>query len=442
MQITRTQGIRYVLTALPLFGAITIPQTVLADTLKSWQIEQNRIEFTTDQVVQPQVQLVPNPARVVIDLPGIRWNQPKINQPKTGMVRSLRVARFEKDTTRIVLDLVPGKTIDPKQVVVRPKSGRQWSIQLPPLQNEVISSRNATTDIAIAVPPAPAPKLSNRIPVGQSFTWLQQRLASLVQQKQYSDLDPGAFILDLDTGNYASINGNKVFPTASVIKLPILVAFLQDVEAGKIRLNETLTMTRDVIVGGSGYMQDAPVGSRYSVLQTITNMMVTSDNTATNMAIKRMGGIDVVNRRFQQWGLSKTRIRNWLPDLRGTNTTTPQEMIKVMGMLEQGELLSSQKQTALRIMQQIRNRSLLPQGLGSGARIAHKTGDIGFLLGDSGIVYMPNGKRYLISVLVGSRVYDDYDAMYYIRDVSRIVYSYLSNVNDNIGLVSSADNQP
>ncbi len=440
MPITRTQGIRYVLTALPLFGAITIPQTVLADTLQSWQVTQNRIELTTDQVVQPQVQLVPNPARVVIDLPGIRWKQPKINQSKTGMVRSLRIARFEQDTTRIVLDLEPGKTIDPKKVVIQPKSGRQWTIQLPALQNEMTSP--VTSDVAIAVPPAPAPKLSNRIPVGQSFTWLQQRLASLVQQKQYSDLDPGAFILDLDTGNYASINGNKVFPTASVIKLPILVAFLQDVEAGKIRLNEQLTMTRDVIVGGSGYMQDAPIGSRYSVLRTLENMMITSDNTATNMIIKRMGGIDYVNRRFAQWGLQKTRIRNWLPDLRGTNTTTPQEMIKVMGMLEQGELLSSQKQTALRIMQQIKNRSLLPQGLGSGARIAHKTGDIGFLLGDSGIVYMPNGKRYLIAVLVGSRVYDDYDAMYYIRDVSRIVYSYLSSVNNNIGLVSSADNQP
>ncbi len=440
MQMTRTQGIRYVLTALPLFGAITIPQTVLADTLQSWQVTQNRIELTTDQVVQPQVQLVPNPARVVIDLPGIRWKQPKINQSKTGMVRSLRIARFEQDTTRIVLDLEPGKTIDPKKVVIQPKSGRQWTIQLPALQNEMTSP--VTSDVAIAVPPAPAPKLSNRIPVGQSFTWLQQRLASLVQQKQYSDLDPGAFILDLDTGNYASINGNKVFPTASVIKLPILVAFLQDVEAGKIRLNEQLTMTRDVIVGGSGYMQDAPIGSRYSVLRTLENMMITSDNTATNMIIKRMGGIDYVNRRFAQWGLQKTRIRNWLPDLRGTNTTTPQEMIKVMGMLEQGELLSSQKQTALRIMQQIKNRSLLPQGLGSGARIAHKTGDIGFLLGDAGIVYMPNGKRYLISVLVGSRVYDDYDAMYYIRDVSRIVYSYLSSVNNNIGLVSSADNQP
>jgi beta-lactamase class A len=163
-------------------------------------------------------------------------------------------------------------------------------------------------------------------------------------------------------------------------------------------------------------------------------MITASDNTATNMVIKRIGGIDLLNRRFQSWGLNKTRIRNWLPDLSGTNTTTPQELIKVMGMLEQGELLSTQKANAINIMQHVKNQKLLPQGLGTGARIAHKTGDIGFLLGDSGIVYMPNGKRYLIAVLVTSSVYDDYDAVYYIRETSRIVYNYLNNgSNSNVG---------
>jgi beta-lactamase class A len=206
--------------------------------------------------------------------------------------------------------------------------------------------------------------------------------------------------------------------------MPVLMAFLQDVEAGKIKLNETLVMGRDVIVGGSGYMQDLPAGSKFSALDTITNMMITSDNTATNMAIKRMGGIQVLNQRFKDWGLEKTRIRNWLPDLRGTNTTTPQELVKVMGMLEQGELLSAQKDTAINIMQRVKNRKLLPKGLGAGASIAHKTGDIGFLLGDSGIVYMPNGKRYLIAVLVESN-YDDPVAVTYIQDVSRIVYRHL-----------------
>jgi beta-lactamase class A len=438
MQIRYPQAMRLALTALPLITALTaIPQTAQAETLQNWRVDnqQNRLEFTTDDPVQPEVQFVPNPSRLVVTLPGIRWTQPKINQPYNGLVKSLRIARFEPTTTRIVVDLAPNTTIEPSQVVVRPNNARNnWTIQLPPGTN-TNGQPTPTGDVAIAVPPAPAPQLSQRIPNGRSLTWLQQRLAEL-QPTKYKNLDPGTFILDLDTGDFASVNGSKVFPTASIIKLPVLIAFLQDVEADKIRLSETLTMTSDVVVGGSGYMQDAPIGSKYSATEVITNMITTSDNTATNMIIKRMGGIDVVNRRFQAWGLNKTRIRNWLPDLSGTNTTTPEELIKVMGMLEQGELLSTQKATAINIMQRVKNNKLLPQGLGTGARIAHKTGDIGFLLGDSGIVYMPNGKRYLIAVLVTSRIYDDYDAVYYIRDVSRIVYTYLNNnSNSNIGVL-------
>jgi beta-lactamase class A len=436
MHIRYPQVMRYILAALPIVTALTaMPQTVFAETLQNWRVDnqQNRLEFTTDEPVQPEVQFVPNPSRLVVTLPGIRWAQPKINQPYNGLVRSLRIARFEPTTTRMVVDLAPDTTIDPTKVVVRPSANRSsWTIQLPP-GTSTNGQPTPTGDVAIAVPPMPAPQLSTRIPNGRSLTWLQQRLAEL-QPTKYKNLDPGTFILDLDTGDFASVNGSKVFPTASIIKLPILIAFLQDVEAGKIRLSETLTMTDDVIVGGSGFMQDAPVGSKYSATEVINNMITASDNTATNMVIKRIGGIDLLNRRFQSWGLNKTRIRNWLPDLSGTNTTTPQELIKVMGMLEQGELLSTQKANAINIMQHVKNQKLLPQGLGTGARIAHKTGDIGFLLGDSGIVYMPNGKRYLIAVLVTSSVYDDYDAVYYIRETSRIVYNYLNNgSNSNVG---------
>jgi beta-lactamase class A len=412
--------------ALPVLALLALPKVALADNLDSWRLSamQSQLELTTDESVQPVVQFVPSPDRIVIDLPGIRWTRPKINQTYAGAVRSVRIARFEATTTRIVLDLAPGSTVDPQQVKVVAKSDRQWSIQLPALQ----SARGGIVGgmpVAIAVPTAPQlprPSLGAGLPSnGRALTWLQQRLASLQQGR---NLKPGAFVLDLDTGDYANVNGDKVFPTASIIKLPILIAFLQDVETGKISLKETLTMGGDVVVGGSGYMQDLPVGSKFSALEVINNMIITSDNTATNMVIKRMGGVAVLNQRFRDWGLDKTRIRNWLPDLSGTNTTTAQELVKVMGMLEQGSLLNAQKPLAIDIMTRVKNRKLLVQGLGRGATIAHKTGDIGFLLGDSGIVYMPSGKRYLISVLVESE-YDDADAMTYIQQLSGVVYRYL-----------------
>jgi beta-lactamase class A len=340
----------------------------------------------------------------------------------------------------MVVELAPGYTVDPNQVTVKGASPTRWSVQFPSPQfstgSVIVPTVNSAAPVsaiarpvappgAIAAVTAPTNPQSGVLPSGRSLDWLQQRLENL-KATTYSDLGTGVFILDMDTGNYLSINGDKVYPTASIIKLPILVALFQDIDAGKIRLDETLTMTRDVIVGGSGEMQDMPRGSKFSLLETATKMIVISDNTATNMIIKRMGGLEVLNQRFRSWGLQKTAMQNLLPDLRGTNVTTPRELVQLLTMLDQQQLLSARSQAqVLDIMRRVRNRTLLPVGLGRGATIAHKTGDIGFLLGDAGLIQMPSGKKYLAAVLVTSK-YDDPSARDYIQDVSRIVYTYLS----------------
>jgi beta-lactamase class A len=73
------------------------------------------------------------------------------------------------------------------------------------------------------------------------------------------------------------------------------------------------------------------------------------------------------------------------------------------------------------ILRQTETKTLLPRGLGDGARIAHKTGDIGSVVGDAGIVDMPNGKRYIIAALV-KRPNNDQRANEMIRNISRAVY--------------------
>lgn len=399
-----------------------------ADSLTSWRFDarQNRLEFTTDADVQPTAQLVANPSRIVIDLPGIRLGQPQLTEPLKGSLRALRLGQFDAQTARLVVELAPGYTIEPQQVKVSGTSPTRWTVQLPSPKfaptNATALSQPITT---IAPPTAPANTFGGLVPTGRSLTWLQQRLAQL-KTSQYADLGVGLSVLDLDTGNFLDLNGDKIYATASIIKLPILLAFLQDVDAGKIRLNETLTLTRDVVVGGSGELQDLPLGRKFSAGDIADKMITISDNTATNMIIKRMGGINVLNQRFREWGLKQTAIRNWLPDLKGTNTTTTKELMQLLALLDRRKLLSAQSQTqALDILSRVRNRKLLPVGLGPGATIAHKTGDIGFLLGDAGIIVMPNGKRYLAAVLVES-AYDDPAARDFIQAASRLIYSYLS----------------
>ncbi len=104
-----------------------------AGKLLSWQYEEreNRLIFLTDQGVQPQAQLLSDPARLVIDLPGTRLGRETVKENYSGTIRSLRVGQFDEQTARIVLELAPGYTIDPQQVRFRGVSSTQWMVDIP-----------------------------------------------------------------------------------------------------------------------------------------------------------------------------------------------------------------------------------------------------------------------------------------------------------------------
>ena len=266
------------------------------------------------------------------------------------------------------------------------------------------------------------------VPLTQEITSLKASVQNLANNN--TNIRPGVFLIDLDDGRYVNLNAAASFPAASTIKIPILVAFFQDVDRGKIRLNETLTMEKDLVAGGSGDMRNQPVGSTYKALQVADKMMTISDNTATNMLIKRMGGMEALNQRFRSWGLSHTALRNQLPDIEGTNTTSPKDLGNLMAMVSRGALVSMpSRDRILAIMGQNTRRHLLPTGLGEGATIANKTGYIGKMLGDAGLVDLPTGKRYTITVMAERQVKDDPSAEEFIKSVSSVAYQELSKVN-------------
>jgi beta-lactamase class A len=428
-----------------------------AAKLYSWKYSdhRDRLSFKTADSVRPVAKLIPNPTRLVVDLPGVILGSRKVTKSIGDEVKEVRVGQADRNTTRLVIELAAGYSVDPNQIKIEDKSNGEWVVDLPkpevlagalppgeiqipvagvitsPTQVAALSQTNQKREITrkSSVPSkskvTSKTAIANVVDMGQQMTWLQQRVAAL--QPRFPGISPGMYFLDLDTGNYLDLRGGKVFPAASVIKLPILIAFFQDVDAGKISLTETLVMRPSLVASGSGDMQYMRTWSRFSALYTATKMITISDNTATNMIIKRMGGISVLNRRFSSWGLKHTRIRNWLPDLSGTNTTTAQDMVQLLALFSKDKLLSAKsKNIATGILRRTKTRTLLPAGIGPGALIAHKTGDIGFAIGDAGVVEMPTGKRYLAAVLL-RRPYDDVRGRNYIRTVSQMVYTYFKN---------------
>jgi len=252
---------------------------------------------------------------------------------------------------------------------------------------------------------------------------LHNRLTEL--QKEYPTIHSSVFVWDYDDGNYIDINANEVFSAASIIKLPVLVALFKNIEIGQTSIYDEMILTDLFRAEGSGSLQYKAENSKYSI-DTLARIMIThSDNSATNMLMTKIGGMPSVNRQIKDWGLGNTHVNNWLPDLAGTNYITARDMGRLLYNLDNPKFLSaSSREKIFSYMSHVKNNRLIPAGLGKGADFLHKTGDIGKMLGDAGIVYAPNGKKYIV-VILANRPYNSPKGKEFIVSASDIIYKYL-----------------
>lgn len=231
------------------------------------------------------------------------------------------------------------------------------------------------------------------------------------------DLTASAFLLVLDDGRFAQLQPDLPLPAASSIKTPILLAGLEDLDTGKLRWNEPLPLTKELVGGGAGWMASKPLGTRFPFFEAATEMIRVSDNSATNLLIKRLGGKTILNERFAAMGLPATAVNNWLPDLDGTNTTSSRDLARSIAMVDIGESLSPRARDLFReIMGSSRTNTLIPlgllQGLGKdsadpdsellsfGITAYNKTGDIGIAYADAALIQLPNGQRAVAAFIV------------------------------------------
>ncbi|MCY7366544.1 MAG: class A beta-lactamase-related serine hydrolase [Chamaesiphon sp.] len=298
-------------------------------------------------------------------------------------------------------------------------AGTTISVINPPRQN-----------IVKKVAPVPRPDEIASLNLTKPSIKLNQQLQSKLPQTKKSTtakksgLDASYIFVNIDSGEYSELGSDRILPAASTIKLPILIALFQDIDAQKIKLTEQLTITDRTIAGGSGDLRNKKPGSQVSVLVTATKMMTISDNTATNLLIDRLGGKAALNQRFRQWGLQATTINQPLPDLTGTNTTTAKELSRSLLAIQRGKIVSdASRAQILDMMSHTLRNTMLPRGLGKGAKIAHKTGDIGTLVADVGSIKSASGKNYLAAVLV-NRPHNSPAGPELVRQMSKIVYDY------------------
>ena len=265
------------------------------------------------------------------------------------------------------------------------------------------------------------------INIPESFQRIGLKNSLIALSNEYKRIYPSVYIWEYNNQSYVDINADEPFPAASIIKIPILIEMFRDIEREKFSLYDTMTLEDYYRAEGSGKLKYSQGGIKHSLDHLARIMIENSDNSSTNMIMSKIGGMPEVNIAMRKWGLKTTNINNWLPDMDGTNITTARELAKMLYNLDVTDILSNNsKRQIASYMTNVKNTRLLKAGIPNDAIILHKTGDIGFMLGDAGIVKAANGKKYIVVIMV-KRPYNNLQGKEFIVKASNLIYNHITN---------------
>lgn len=206
------------------------------------------------------------------------------------------------------------------------------------------------------------------------------------------DGEIGIYYKNIITGETYGHNENEIFVAASVIKIPIMVELFKEINKGSISLEDKVKVKHEDKLPSSGaltYMHD---GIEVTIKDLCTLMIILSDNTATNILIKKLG-MENINETIKSIGLKNTKINRLLFDSEEQkkgkeNYFAPYEIGVLLEQLYKGELISkeiSKEMENILKLQKVNHK--LPYLLPKNIQIAHKTGEDSGITHDVGIFY-------------------------------------------------------
>ena len=277
--------------------------------------------------------------------------------------------------------------------------------------------------------------LVNLISPGRADPILQDWIEDVLQGY------PGIFgvaIENLISREITLVNGELKFPTASTIKVPIMVEVFRQTDQDKLSLEDTFIIREEDKVGGSGTLQNKTGEIPITLGEALELMISISDNTASNVCIDAVGGlwegINRINLSMEELGLSYTRLmnklmgfstkRNYPDSLRyGVGVTRPVDMMLLLEKIYQREAASPEScQQMLEILKRGTGKNMLLRNLPEGTLVAHKNGTVSGVRADMGIIFSPAGPLSVCAVTEENK--NDGLATEKIGEVTRLVYDY------------------
>jgi beta-lactamase class A len=246
---------------------------------------------------------------------------------------------------------------------------------------------------------------------------------------------------DLSDGEEIIINERVNFHAASTMKTPVMIEAYKQANSGKFSIEDSIIVKNEFksIVDGSSYSLNPKddsetslyqqTGSKAKIYDLLYHMIIQSSNLATNIIIDLVGAHNA-NQTMRDLGANDIQVLRGVEDTKAyragkNNTTTAYDQMLIFSKMAQGLIINKQSSDAMiNILLDQKFNDKIPAKLPKNVKVAHKTGWITGVNHDAGIVFLPDGRKYVL-VLLSKELENDKAAVKSMAKVSRMIYDYV-----------------
>jgi beta-lactamase class A len=249
---------------------------------------------------------------------------------------------------------------------------------------------------------------------------------------------------DLTTGDTIFFNEREMFHAASTMKTPVMMEIYRQAALGNLRMEDTMVVRKEFqsIVDGSWFTLEAgddsdeevyaKIGTPQTLQYLVERMITRSSNVATNMLMSRVTG-EQITATMRKLGASDILVRRGVEDSKAyqqglNNVINAHDLMIIFEQIALGNVVSPEASSAMvQILKRQFYNDLIPALLPKEVQVAHKTGWITGVHHDSGIIYLPDGRQYVL-VLLSKKCTNEVAAVQLLSKVAKLFYNYfLSN---------------
>ncbi|MGV3538878.1 MAG: serine hydrolase [Rufibacter sp.] len=246
---------------------------------------------------------------------------------------------------------------------------------------------------------------------------------------------------DLQTGEELLINERQSFHAASTMKTSVLIEAYKQAAEGKFAITDSIVVKNEFksIVDGSPFSISSEddseqelytqIGQKRPLSELLYKMIILSSNLATNIVIEQLDAKNVTQ-TMRDLGAKDIQVRRGVEDSKAyqqglNNTTTAYDLMVLFSQMAQGKTVSTAaSEEMIQILLDQKFKEVIPARLPPDVKVAHKTGWITKVRHDSGIVFLPDGRKYVLVLL--SKGWDsDETATAAMARVSEMIYQHV-----------------